>query len=260
MAWPWALLFALADPLGLAMYALAYRTAPLRTDLRTSGSLTWFLLISLGAALAGSSGSFIWSHTRELGGAAAYAVWEGWWIGAFLQAALINAPILALATAAVLRLRARWLEEPPVPEPSMPLTVGAVLAGCGVLALFIWSSASLASTRLVELAASVRNVPFAEEVMAAADSIDLVVWHYLILLTVVGAGVLLLAMSWTRSLRREVDVRTADLEESRQRYALAARGANDGLWDWDLRAGASTSRRAGRRCSATRRGRGRRTA
>gem|GEM_PF-781364 len=237
MTWPWALLFALADPIGLAMYALAYRTAPLRHDLRTAGSLAWFLLISLGAALAGSSGSFIWAHTREMVGTAAFAVWEGWWIGAFLQAALINAPVLALASAAVVRLRGRWLDEPPLPKPSLPWTVGAVLAGCGVLALFIWASASLASERLVALAASLRDAPVGAEVMAAADSIDLVVWHYLILLTVVGVGVLLLAMSWNRSLRREVALRTADLEESRQRYALAARGANDGLWDWDLRSG-----------------------
>ncbi len=36
------------------------------------------------------------------------------------------------------------------------------------------------------------------------------------------------------SLKREQESLHAQLLKSEQRYALAARGANDGLWDWDL--------------------------
>ena len=54
--------------------------------------------------------------------------------------------------------------------------------------------------------------------------------------------------------RREIAERKrveAALRESEERYALAALGANDGIWDWALRTTVSTIRHAGRACSGS---------
>src|SRR6266496_1539428 len=61
-----ASLFALVDPLALAVYALAYRTARLPFDLHHPKSGIWFIVVSFVAAVAGSTGSFIWSEAHGL--------------------------------------------------------------------------------------------------------------------------------------------------------------------------------------------------
>lgn len=90
----WIIVFSLANPLGLAMYAMFYRVTPMRTDLRGLESLVGFIFIALVASLAGSIGAFIWALTNNVGLNVAHPVWLGWWLGGWLQTIIIVAPIL----------------------------------------------------------------------------------------------------------------------------------------------------------------------
>lgn len=97
----WTLLFSFANPVGLAVIALAYRSLPVRIDLRSIPSLMFFVIVSFASSLAGSTGSFVWAHTNKVGLHDVYPVWQGWWLGGFLQAVLICAPLVMLLGPAV---------------------------------------------------------------------------------------------------------------------------------------------------------------
>lgn len=106
----WALIFGFSDTLGLAILAIAYRGLPVRYDLKSLESLALFLMLAFAGSMFGSTGSFIWTYTNDVGIRDVYAIWQGWWLGGFLQAVLINGPLLFLLTSRVLRWRHRHFQ------------------------------------------------------------------------------------------------------------------------------------------------------
>jgi diguanylate cyclase len=96
----WSLIFAFADPVGLAVFAIAYRAIPVPYDLRSLNAVLFFVLLSFVGGVFGSTGSFIWITTSNVGAQQVLPIWQGWWLGAFLQNLVIVAPLLALLSPA----------------------------------------------------------------------------------------------------------------------------------------------------------------
>ncbi|MGW8394363.1 GGDEF domain-containing protein [Pseudoduganella sp. HUAS MS19] len=96
MSLHWALLFACANPLGFSILAIGYRAMVMRRDLRQLTSLMFYVQLCFVASIFGSSGALIWSYTNHIAPGAQLPVWQGWWLGSFLQSVLIGGPAMAV--------------------------------------------------------------------------------------------------------------------------------------------------------------------
>jgi diguanylate cyclase (GGDEF)-like protein len=92
----WALLFAFSDPLGFAIMSLGYQAINIRRDLRDFSALLFFVQLSFVASIYSSSGALVWCYTNRIDATALLAIWQGWWLGAFLQNVLIIGPAMTL--------------------------------------------------------------------------------------------------------------------------------------------------------------------
>ncbi|MBV1787144.1 diguanylate cyclase [Marinobacterium sp. D7] len=103
----WALLFSFADPLGFAAVSIGYRAIRIPRDLRSIQSLAFFVLINFIGAIFSSAGALIWCYTNQVDTLGLLPIWQGWWLGAFLQSMFIVGPILFLTHP----FMARWQAE-----------------------------------------------------------------------------------------------------------------------------------------------------
>ncbi|NNF51085.1 MAG: PAS domain S-box protein [Gammaproteobacteria bacterium] len=213
----WAALFAFSDTVGLVFLAIAYRSTGMGFDFRNITTVGFFVLASFVASLAGATGSFIWSHTQGLSAMETFAVWEGWWLGGFLQSVLICGPVLFLFTPAVTRLKFRWFGNAVRHERGALMLTIAVILAVLLICAFALGNAYLSRLRLVSQVAEGYS---ADQVMAFANSALVNLATISVLLIVAsGLGFLGLTARWNKELRREVRVRTRLLEQSRKRVS-----------------------------------------
>ncbi len=198
-----AALFALADPIGLAVIALAYRAVTVRYDLRSLPSALWYVTVAFVSALAGSTGALIWSRAGGLSVFDTLTIWEGWWVGALLQALLVNAPVLALVSGRIERTKQEWLGPTPHPPTSFHWVVGSVVVGGLAVAGFVWGATGLGRARL-RAAVTADGDPTVQALVGdALSSWDLVTGASLLLLALLVLGGVALAVVWNRAVENE---------------------------------------------------------
>jgi signal transduction histidine kinase len=198
----WSLLFAFADPLSLAVFAIAYRAIPMPVDLRSFTALAFFALISFVGGIFGATGSFIWTHTNALGIHDLLPIWQGWWLGGLLQNLLLVAPLLYLFSPAVSRWRDRHLGAISArPRHARgTLAAGAVIIA-GVL-LYLHFTVTLSTGRLQEALAGDDAQAWREAARATAESTSMLYWAVLILILFIAFFGAQLFTHWTGSLQK----------------------------------------------------------
>ena len=107
MPWYWALLFACANPLGFAIMVMGYQAIPMRRELRDLSALLFYVQLSFVASIFSSSGALIWWYTNGIDRTAMLAIWQGWWLGSFVQSLFIVGPLMALGWPAIDAWQAR---------------------------------------------------------------------------------------------------------------------------------------------------------
>lgn len=216
MPWYWALIFGIAFVLGLAICAMAYQAFRISYGLRSFKSIVFYISIMFIGSIASSLGAFIWSFTQNLSAYKTLIIWKSWWSGSFLQALLVIAPILLLATPVVERYKRLWFGNPGFKDVSMKWVFGAVSSITGALALFIFSGKYLGKLRVKEVMRT-QEAATVVDVISALESFEIISWISIGIIIVTGFGAFVLIRGWNKKLSEEVDNRTLELKESQEK-------------------------------------------
>ncbi|WP_287880890.1 diguanylate cyclase [Aquitalea sp.] len=150
MAWQWAILFAFADPLGVAVMVLGFRALPMLRGLRSMESVVHFIQLSFVGSIFSSSGALIWTYCNNQPFSELLPIWQGWWLGFFLQNLLLVGPVLSLSWLVTDRWLSRYIALKSAAEAESRHLIVLLLALVSVGALvYGYLSLSLGSSLLL---------------------------------------------------------------------------------------------------------------
>lgn len=203
----WALLFSVSFVFGLAVYALAYHCVDIGIELRSLKQVSFFIIVSIIAAMTGSLGSFVWSFSHGLTPIESFQIWNGWWTGSFFQSILIIGPALALFSPTVIYYRRKWFDLQKPPKVTLSWVYGSISCVVAGVSLFIIGGNVLGGQG-IEYALSGVNIDVVNSVMLATESYHIIFWLSLGLVVLAGFSGIYLISSWNRLLQEEVDEKT----------------------------------------------------
>lgn len=175
MPWYWALLFACGNPIGLGVMVLGYRAIAMPCSLFSWRALVFFLQMAFVGSMFSSAAALVWCYTNRIDQVALFAIWQGWWLGNFLQNALLVAPLLALTWPRVevwLAAHQQLLSIQPTESRKLVLQLmGALIIGVLIYALTtIWLG-----TESVEAEMHSQSVA---KLSFAADRLSAMIWAF----------------------------------------------------------------------------------
>ena len=215
MSWGWALPFACADPVGLAVFAIVFRAIPLRVDLRSLNSALLFVFTAFVSGIFGSAGALIWVLATRTPAHAILPIWQGWWLGAFLQNVALAAPILLLATPAVMRWRAARGLASPAGEQTRARVLGITGLMMGSVLAYLFIATHLTAARIEEALQHPGLAALRAAARLQGEADRAILWVVAIFTAFVAFFCYQLFVLWVERSRKE-------LELSRQNVGLEA--------------------------------------
>ncbi|MCW8129076.1 MAG: GAF domain-containing protein [Planctomycetota bacterium] len=241
ITFPGALLLSSADAAGLYLFVRFLTGFPLDTRIRSLRDAGVFCLAVFLASVTGANGCFVvasehgWIARGDF--RATLIVWEGWWLGHFVECFLVIGPLATLLGPAVERWKTRHFECPPREATFRRQAVAATLAG---LALIVFYSILLQAPgqRMLEVISKLdMNDSTREALIAAKHAAD---WQRgIVLATLLGLGAtgiwiaLALRRRYAMQLRQEFQRHGEDLRRGAAWNQAMTDLAEDGLQPLD---------------------------